>query len=145
MSPVLGRTGVLVACLAIFVGLPAFPAWAAWQSTGSGSAYAKAARLGVPSPLVGSPSCSGLLTRTGTVAVTWPAVTDATSYELRWSLNSSMSSPTLVSPATSPTSVEINLGLLGLASATVYVQVRAKRHNWIGEYTSSPAERVVSC
>jgi hypothetical protein len=145
MSPVLSRIGVLVACLAIFAGPLAVPASAAWQSTGSGTAYAKATRLGVPAPSIGAPSCSGLLSRTGTVSVTWNAVADATSYDLRWSLDPSMSSPTLVSPATNPTSVAIDLGLLGLASATVYVQVRAKRHSWIGEYTSPPKEQRVSC
>ena len=62
----------------------------------------------------------------------WPAVDGADSYDLRWSTNSDMSNPTLVTGTTSGTAVT------GLSALTTYYwQVRANEGNIEGDWSAT--------
>jgi hypothetical protein len=128
----------LVATLLLLLGSGV--AAAAWRTTNTGTATAKAGQIGTPSGItIGTITCTGSgLTANAVIPVSWNAVTGATGYTVESSRALGLGSQTQTVADTSTTIT--TPALLG----NITVRVTAKAGNWVGS-TSAAVTRAVTC
>lgn len=135
------RRPAVLALVATLLFLGGGVATAAWRTTNTGTATAKAGSIGVPAGVtLGTPTCPNAgINTTATVPVTWTAVPGAAQYTVESSLQSTFV-PAQTRTVTG-TSTSVSAGASG---STIHVRVRASVGEWVGA-NSAPVSRQVSC
>jgi hypothetical protein len=135
------RRPVLLLLLATLLLAGGGVASAAWRSTNTGTATARAGSIGVPTDVtLGTPTCpnNGINT-TATVPVTWTAVSGAAQYTVE-----SSPLPTFLLPQTRTVTGTSTTVTAGISGSTIHVRVRAAAGEWVGT-NSATVSRQVSC
>ena len=135
------RRPVLALLVATLLLVGGGVAAAAWRTTNTGTATAKAGRIGVPTDItLGTPTCpnSGINT-TATVPVSWTPVAGAAQYTVESSLL-----PVFVPSQTRTVTGTSTTVPAGVTGSTIYVRVSASVGDWVG-VNSAPVSRQVSC
>ena len=136
---------VLLAALLALVAATFGPATAdaAWSTSGSGSARARAGTLAAPAGIAtGTMTCSLL---TASLPVTWAASPGAVSYQVEVASSSLFGDGTTTATTAGPSYTVTRTFLSALGSTNVWVRARAVAGTWVGPYSATASGTLGPC
>jgi hypothetical protein len=135
------RRAALLATAAVCAIAAPSAAWASWTTTSPGTAAALAGSLTAPAPAFGTTTCTGKGTgnMSASVAVSWPAVPGAASYDVQ-SDTAPLGSQSPASVTGTSTAITVD----PKKSPTLNVRLRSRAGNWLTAYGTTISE-TVSC